>query len=110
MLTVKKALQAKLATLKKTRETIGREMKVRQGKKVPRCMAEARTRPDFKDWPEAHDAELDKHDTELRIWVYEGPPSSDRPVPFTMTYKAKKKLSLAGLTSTNQEVPFQATS
>lgn len=50
-------------------------------------MTKARTGPDFKEWAKAHDAELERNDTELRTWVYEDARLLDRPVLYMMMYK-----------------------
>lgn len=64
-------------------------MKIRPNSKPPRSMTEARKKPDAKKRAAAHDAERNRHYTELRTWVYKNYLPSDKRVPFTMTYKAK---------------------
>ena len=86
---VMNTLLAKIEDLKSKRKTARSKKVVSTNSKAPRSMAEARLRPDFKEWAKAHDAEIYRHDTELRTWVYEEARPSDKPVPFTMTYKAK---------------------
>lgn len=66
-------------------------------------------RPDFKEWAAAHDAEPDKHDRELRTWVYEEKVPSDNPVPYTMKYKAKTN-QFGALRNTKKKVPLEVTS
>lgn len=63
---------------------------VRQSTKAPRKMAEARSKPDFKNWGAAHAAELGRHDAEIRTWVYEEELPSDKHAPWTMIYRAAK--------------------
>lgn len=89
---IQKALKAKIENLQRKRNTVNKKRSVRQHLKAPRNKAEERSRLDFKDWVEAHDAELDRHDTELRAWVYEDALESDKPVPYTMTYKRQINL------------------
>jgi hypothetical protein len=56
---------------------------------APRTLAEARARPDAAEWQRAHDAELRRHDGELRTWTYVEQLPTDRPAPHVVTYRAK---------------------
>lgn len=87
---LQKSLKARTQNLKDKRKTDKGKRNVRLSAKASRNMTKARMRPDFKEWAAAHDSELHRHDADLRTWVYEDPLPSDKPVPFTMTYKAKK--------------------
>jgi Reverse transcriptase (RNA-dependent DNA polymerase) len=57
-----------------------------------RSIKEARARPDADEWRQVHDAELRRHDTELLTWTYEDPLPADKPLPFTIGYKARTNM------------------
>lgn len=56
---------------------------------APRNRNEESTRPNGKEWAQAHGTELERHEKALRTWVCEEALLSDITVSFTMTYKAK---------------------
>jgi hypothetical protein len=56
---------------------------------APLSIKEARDRPDADEWRRVHDVELRRHDTELLTWTYEDPLPTDKPLQFTIGYKAK---------------------
>lgn len=86
---IQSALKAKMPNLREKRKTDKEKGKIRPSTKASRNMTEARESQDFKKWAAAHDPEPDRHDTELRTWLYEEALPSDKPVPYTMTYKPK---------------------
>jgi hypothetical protein len=55
---------------------------------APRSTKEARGRPDADEWRRVHDAELRRLDSELLTWTYEDPLPTDKPLQFTIGYKA----------------------
>lgn len=55
----------------------------------PRSLSDIAGRPDERAWYDAWDAELNRHDTELRTWTYETPRDKDKPLPYVMTFRAK---------------------
>jgi hypothetical protein len=59
---------------------------------APRSIKEARGRPDADEWRRVHDAEVRRHDTELLTWTYEDPLPTDKPLQFTIGYKAKTNM------------------
>jgi hypothetical protein len=59
---------------------------------APRSIKETRGRPDSDEWRAVHDAELRRHDTEFLTWTYEDPLSTDKPLQFTIGYKAKTNM------------------
>lgn len=63
---IEKTLNAKLQNLRDKRKNETGKRTVRPSTKAPGNVAEKRSRPDFKEWVDAHDAELERHDTELR--------------------------------------------
>lgn len=67
--------------LKNKRRTTKSKESVRPSTRPPRNITAAIMRSDCKEWAKAHDAELDRHDTELRIWLYEEALPSDKLVP-----------------------------
>jgi hypothetical protein len=44
---------------------------------------------DAAKWKAAHDQEIDRHVSILKTWHYERPLPTDRPIPYTFTYKVK---------------------
>lgn len=65
------ALEAKIPDLKKRRKTAKAKESVRINRKASINMEEAQTKTDAKEWAAAHNAELNRHDTELCTWIYE---------------------------------------
>jgi hypothetical protein len=57
--------------------------------KVPRNMRQAMHLLDAAKWRAAHDQEIDRHVSILKTWHYERPLPTDRPIPYTFTYKVK---------------------
>lgn len=63
---LKSALSAKIQNLEDRRKNAStQKKKVRPSPKAPRNMANARLRPDFKEWVTAQDSELKRQDTVL---------------------------------------------
>lgn len=59
---------------------------------APKSLDEAHKSRDSLSWCKAWDDELERHDTTLRTWTYEDPLPSDKPLPYTMTFKSKTNM------------------
>lgn len=56
---------------------------------APRTWNEARSLTNAAQWADAHNAELNRHDTVLKTWIYAIRRPTDTPRPWLMTYKVK---------------------